>query len=78
MTSLRQNLYFCALLLSILKCLEIQTRFIEIIMLIGYVIVVVVVFVLHGPSTLFMSFRARPVNLSTLFLGKPPRQFTST
>ena len=26
----------------------------------------------------FRSFRARSVNLATLFLGKPPRQFTST
>ena len=25
-----------------------------------------------------LSFRARSVNLATLFLGKPPRQFTST
>ena len=40
--------------------------------------VVVVVLVLYGPSTLFRSFRARSVNLSTLFLGKPSRQFTST
>ena len=27
---------------------------------------------------IFRSFRARSVNLTTLFLGKPPRQFTST
>ena len=27
---------------------------------------------------IFRSFRARSVNLATLFLGKPPRQFTST
>ena len=33
-----------------------------------------VVFVFYGLSTLFMSFQARLVNLSTLFLGKPPRQ----
>ena len=33
-----------------------------------------VVFVFYGISTLFMSFRARLVNLSTLFLVKPPRQ----
>ena len=37
-----------------------------------------VVLVFYGPSTLFRSFRARSVNLSTLYLGKPPRQFTST
>ena len=37
---------------------------------------VVVVLVFHGPSTLFRSFWARSVNLSTLFMGKPPRQFT--
>ena len=37
-----------------------------------------VVLVFYGPSTLFRSFRTRSVNLSTLFLGKPPRQFTST
>ena len=37
-----------------------------------------VVLVFYGPSTLFMSFRARSVNLSLLFLEKPPRQFTST
>ena len=30
-----------------------------------------------GPSTHFRSFVARSSNLSTLFLGKPPRQFTS-
>ena len=24
------------------------------------------------------SFRVRSINLATLFLGKPPRQFTST
>ena len=27
---------------------------------------------------IFRSFRARSINLATLFLGKPPRQFTST
>ena len=32
----------------------------------------------YGPSTHFRSFRARSVYLATLFLGKPPRQFTST
>ena len=35
-------------------------------------------FVFYGPSTHFRSFRARSVNLATLFLGKPPMQFTST
>ena len=40
--------------------------------------VVVVVLVFYGPSTLLRSFWAWSVNLSTLFLGKPPRQFTST
>ena len=39
---------------------------------------VVVVLMFYGPSTLFRSFRARSVNLSTLFLGTSPRQFTST
>ena len=34
--------------------------------------------VFYGPSTHFRSFRARSFNLSTLFLAKPPRQFTST
>ena len=34
--------------------------------------------VLYGPSTLLRLFRAQLINLSTLFLGKPPRQFTST
>ena len=38
----------------------------------------VVVLVFYGPSTHFRSFRARSINLSTLFLGKPPRPFTST
>ena len=38
-------------------------------------IVVVVVLVFYGPSTHFRSFRARSVNLSTLLLDKPPRQF---
>ena len=33
--------------------------------------------VFYGLSTLLRSFRARSVNLSTLFPGKPPRQFTS-
>ena len=42
------------------------------------VLVVVVVLVFYGPSTLFRLFRVRTVNLSRLFLGKPPRQFTST
>ena len=37
-----------------------------------------VVLVFYGPSTLFRSFRARSVNLSTLFLGKPPRLFNSS
>ena len=35
-------------------------------------------FLFYGPSTYFRSFWARSVNLATLFLGKPPRQFTST
>ena len=35
-------------------------------------------FLFCGPSTHFRSFRAWSVNLATLFLGKPPRQFTST
>ena len=34
-------------------------------------VVVVVVLVFYGPSTLFRSFRARSVNISTLVLGKP-------
>ena len=38
----------------------------------------IIVLVFYGPSTHFRSFRARSVNLATLFLGKPPRQFTST
>ena len=37
-----------------------------------------VLFLFHGPSTHFRSFRARSVTLTSLFLGKPPRQFTST
>ena len=37
-----------------------------------------VLFVFNGSSTHFRSFRARSVNLATLFLGKPPRPFTST
>ena len=36
-----------------------------------------VVLVFYGPSTHFRSFRARSVNLATLFLGKPPGKFTS-
>ena len=32
----------------------------------------------YDPSTHFRSFQARSVNLATLFLGKPPMQFTST
>ena len=38
----------------------------------------VVELVFYGPSTLLWPFWARSVNLYTLFLGKPPRQFTST
>ena len=37
-----------------------------------------VVLVFSGPSTHFMSFRARSVNLAMLFLNKPPWQFTSS
>ena len=37
-----------------------------------------VMLVFYGPSTHFMSFRARSVNLTTLFLGNSPRQLTST
>ena len=44
----------------------------------GVVVVVVVGLVFYGPSSHLRSFRARSVNLATLFLGKPPRQFTST
>ena len=35
-------------------------------------------FLFYGPSTHFRSFGARSVSLTTLFLGKPPWQFTST
>ena len=41
-------------------------------------LLVLVLFLFYGPSTHFRSFRARSVNLATLFLGKPPRHFTST
>ena len=41
-------------------------------------LLVLVWFLFYGPSTHFRSFRARSVNLATLFLGKPPRQFAST
>ena len=41
-------------------------------------VVAAVVLVFYGPLTHFRSFRARSVNLATLFLGKPLRQFTST
>ena len=34
-------------------------------------------FLFYCPSTHFRSFRARSVTLTILFLGKPPRQFTS-
>ena len=44
----------------------------------GVLVVGVVVLVFYCPSTYFRSFRARSVSLSALFLGKPPRQFTST
>ena len=33
-------------------------------------------FLFYGPSTHLRSFRERSVNLATLFLGNPPRQFT--
>ena len=42
------------------------------------ILLVLVWFLFYGPSTHFRSFRARSVTLTTLFLGKPPRQFTST
>ena len=48
------------------------------VMILLFEIVIVVVLVFYGPSTLFKSFRARSVNQSTLFEGNPPRQFTST
>ena len=32
----------------------------------------------YCPSTHFSSFQVQSVNLATLFLGKPPKQFTST
>ena len=35
-------------------------------------------FLFYGPSTHFRSFWAWLVNLATLFLGKPPRQFISS
>ena len=38
---------------------------------------ILVWFLFYGPSTRFRSFRARSVTLTTLFLGRPPRQFTS-
>ena len=34
--------------------------------------------VFYGLSTLFRLFRVRSVNLSIVFLGMPPRQFTRT
>ena len=34
-------------------------------------------FLFYGPSTHSRSFRAQSVTLTTLLLGKPPRQFTS-
>ena len=37
-----------------------------------------VVLVFYGPSTHLRSFRVQSVNLATLFLGKPSKQFTST
>ena len=40
--------------------------------------VVVAELVFYGPSPLLRSFQAWSVNLSLLFPGKPPRQFTST
>ena len=39
--------------------------------------VVVVVMVFYSPSTLFRSYWAQSVNLSTLFLDKPPSQFVN-
>ena len=38
-------------------------------------VVVVVVLVFYGPSVLCRSFRARSVNLSTPYLGKPPTNY---
>ena len=37
-----------------------------------------VCFLFYGPSTHFRSFRAQSVTLTTLILGKPAMQFTST
>ena len=39
---------------------------------------ILVWFLFYGLSTHFRSFRARSVTQTILFLGKPPRQFTST
>ena len=38
-----------------------------------WVSILFVWFGFYGPSSLIWSFRARSVNLTTLFLGKPPR-----
>ena len=43
-----------------------------------YLVLWLVVLMFYGPSAHFRSFRTRSVNLATLFLGKPPWQFTST
>ena len=47
-------------------------------MLMNVTKMVVIVLVFYCPSTLFRSFWVRSVNLSIMFLGKPPKQFTST
>ena len=40
-------------------------------------LLLIVKLVFYGPLTHFRSFPAQSVNLATLFLGKPPRQFTT-
>ena len=61
---------YCSL---VLNCFAIHT----IMHLLYFKPLVLVWFLFYGPSTHFRSFRARSVTLTTLFLRKPPRQFTS-
>ena len=58
----------CIILISLSICVALACW------LVGWLVVLV----FYGASTFFRSFQARSVNLSTLFLGKPLRQFTST
>ena len=70
--------YVCVCVLSVLNKHKREVLYVVSILLAYNNSFGLVWFLFYGPSTHFRSFRARSVNLATLFLGKPPWQFTST